>query len=526
MENETFMAFSVRHIIIGFILCMMIKSVMNAVESKQRSKFLGIVHPEQIHISFGDTSQDIVIMWATKRDEVFHVQLVDSEANETVKIFEGERAVLDKLSSRAAKHLHRVHLKQLKPGEMYGYRVVGKTGANSNMYAFTVPYDSKKKKVHTFMILADMGLASKSMKFLTYEAAKGLYEAVFHVGDIAYNLDLDEGSIGDKYMNNMEKFAARIPYMTVPGDHEKYHDFAHYRYRFSMPNTPWPMPAEKLWYSLDVGPVHFVTINTEVFYSQTDQKEEQIVWLQNDLLELRKRRDQHPWLIVLGHKPMYSSRSDFPGGEEEDCSSEKDCIIRQELEDIFYQEGVDLYISGHRHNYERTWPMYRGKVFQEHYENPPAPVYIVNGAMGYQLIVENIIEHNPWTAFSTSDPEKELYGKLEILNGSHLMWDVFDASNNEKVDSILVIRKFHLSFGKAGDSAFEEMKKFRALPPAPLGWHAPEQKPVEENLVYKFRRLQPSTRKFYLWSACFSLLAALFCLISSPRVRRQLCRRK
>ena len=34
--------------------------------------------------------------------------------------------------------------------------------------------------------------------------------------------------------------------------------FAHYRYRFTMPDTEWPIPLNKMWYSIDIGPVHFV----------------------------------------------------------------------------------------------------------------------------------------------------------------------------------------------------------------------------------------------------------------------------
>lgn len=34
--------------------------------------------------------------------------------------------------------------------------------------------------------------------------------------------------------------------------------FSHYRYRFSTPGTEWPIPMNKMWYSIDVGLVHFI----------------------------------------------------------------------------------------------------------------------------------------------------------------------------------------------------------------------------------------------------------------------------
>ena len=34
--------------------------------------------------------------------------------------------------------------------------------------------------------------------------------------------------------------------------------FNNYRYRFAMPNSDWPIPLSKMWYSLDIGPIHFL----------------------------------------------------------------------------------------------------------------------------------------------------------------------------------------------------------------------------------------------------------------------------
>ncbi|KAK7102074.1 hypothetical protein V1264_020356 [Littorina saxatilis] len=482
-------------------------------------KFIGLVQPEQIHIAFGDTSQDIVIMWATKKDSKFSVEFAGNPDN--MQKIEADRAVLEKSSARAAKYLHRVYLAKLKPGEKYFYRLVAETGAASNMYGFKVPYNTPGK-VHIFMILADMGLLSNSLKFLTYEAANGMYEALFHVGDIAYNLHRDEGSFGDQFLKHMEKSTAKVPYMTVPGDHERFLDYYHYRYRFSMPKSRWPMPVDQLWYSLDVGPVHFITLNTEVFYSVTDQQDKQMDWLHDDLQKANAKRSEHPWIIVLGHRPMYCSPTDF--SDEADCVSDTTCAIRSKLEDLFYEEGVDLYISGHQHNYERSWPLYRGKAFQQGYKNPKAPVHIVNGAMGYQYIAETIVKAKSWSAFSSSDPRKELYGKLEVLNSSHLMWDVYDASNNEDIDSILLVQQRHGPFGKAGDDAYEQLVKLQQLHPAPFHWQPPAETSDSQPLFHAFYGLPSATRKLYLVSLCCTLLSLVICLLCIPRCRRKLCR--
>lgn len=41
-------------------------------------------------------------------------------------------------------------------------------------------------------------------------------------------------------------------------------------------------------------------------------------------------------------------------------------------------QGVDLFLNGHEHNYERNWPTYRGNSTQSNVE-PTAPIYIVTG---------------------------------------------------------------------------------------------------------------------------------------------------
>lgn len=36
-------------------------------------------------------------------------------------------------------------------------------------------------------------------------------------------------------LQKVEPYAARIPYMTTPGNHETFYNFAAYRYRYQMP---------------------------------------------------------------------------------------------------------------------------------------------------------------------------------------------------------------------------------------------------------------------------------------------------
>ena len=48
---------------------------------------------------------------------------------------------------------------------------------------------------------------------------------------------------------------------------------------------------------------------------------------------------------------------------------------------------MDIVQTGHVHDYERTYPTYKGKAMKEranktHYVNPEYPVYVVQGTAG------------------------------------------------------------------------------------------------------------------------------------------------
>lgn len=43
--------------------------------------------------------------------------------------------------------------------------------------------------------------------------------------------------------------------------------------------------------------------------------------------------------------------------------------IQQSFEEIFHQYGVDVFMTGHVHLYERQWPLYKNKVTSKDYNN-------------------------------------------------------------------------------------------------------------------------------------------------------------
>ena len=56
---------------------------------------------------------------------------------------------------------------------------------------------------------------------LQREVQQGLYDAVLHVGDFAYDMDSDNAEVGDAFMRQLQPIAGYLPYMTCPGNHEQ-----------------------------------------------------------------------------------------------------------------------------------------------------------------------------------------------------------------------------------------------------------------------------------------------------------------
>jgi hypothetical protein len=71
--------------------------------------------------------------------------------------------------------------------------------------------------------------------------------------------------------------------------------------------------GDNMWYSFDVGPVHFVSFSTETDYpgAPVDVKRKkrsisQLAWIDNDLANVN--RTATPFVIVIAHRPIYVNK--------------------------------------------------------------------------------------------------------------------------------------------------------------------------------------------------------------------------
>lgn len=416
-----------------------------------------------IHLAYGNTVHDMVVVWSTVVNCTSQVRYGKHPKilNNTVS----SKVVYFNESNPLGRHyLYRAELYNLTPDTLYYYYISNSYHVGITRY-FNIPPNGTNWSP-SFILFGDLGIQSHIHTVLTNEIRNGKYSAIFHVGDFGYDLESNGGTVGDSFMDIIEDYASYIAYMTAPGNHEiNGGNFSHYRYRFSMPQTKWPMTVNKLWYSFDIGPIHFISYSTEAYFTnpQTDGAA-QSAWLIKDLKEANLNRKKRPWIVAYGHRPMYCSNTDF-----DDCTK-NNSVVREHLESIFYIGGVDIIFEAHEHSYERLYPVYDNKVMSYNYTNPLAPIHIITGAAGNKYNsdpmngpkVNQTTTSSPslnttanqtstpktsvnisakWTAFRQSEGSLNSYGKFTVYNESHLFWE--QIQNGDILDSIWVVKEQH-----------------------------------------------------------------------------------
>lgn len=402
------------------------------------------IQPEQIHIAFGDTTSEIAIVWNTVNKTSTYVRYgINPEYLEFLQLGKSE-VFQDGGNEHREQFIHKVVLQNLTPNTTYFYHC-GSNASWSSLYSFKTPLNTSDWSPQ-LAIFGDMGNYNAiSLPALQAETQMGMYDAILHVGDFAYDMDTDNARVGDEFMRQIEPIAAYVPYLTCPGNHEQAYNFSNYKSRFATPNAP-----DSLFYSFNLGPAHIISINTEYYYFLNYGVKSvifQYYWLENDLKEANKpeNRKKHPWIITFGHRPMYCSNNDG-----DDCRYEDDLvrtglpfIKKFGLEKLFYDYGVDLEIWAHEHSYERLWPVYDKKVYNGSYEapytNPKAPVHIITGSAGCDEYVDHFVDNPPaWSAFRSSDYG---YTRMKIFNSTHLWFQQVSVEKNGKpIDEVWLIK--------------------------------------------------------------------------------------
>ncbi len=221
-------------------------------------------------------------------------------------------------------------------------------------------------------------------------------------------------------------------------------NFTAYLNRFNMPGGHGfnGDSFRNMWFSYDYGGVHFISLNSETDYPDAPSGPgtklnnpnlrglaSQLEWLEQDLIRANANRANVPWIIAGSHRPFYGST---PGNSP---------AAQAAFEPLFIKYGVDLYMSGHVHAYERMYPVgLNGSLPNgKSYENPTVPVYLINGCGGS---VEGLTRYA-----ATPQPYSAVYlpifgmGQMNFIDAEHFEWTYYSSFNGSAIDSFKLYKK-------------------------------------------------------------------------------------
>lgn len=236
--------------------------------------------------------------------------------------------------------VHAVVLTGLTPGTEYTYEVEA-CGARTPAKRFRTAPVPGTHQVH-FVTVGDFGTGGSAERRVAAAMLSRRPELFIALGDNAYEAGT-EAELQNNLFEPLKEVLAEVPFFPVAGNHEYVTDQSQpYLDNLYLPTSP---SGGERYYSFDWGHVHFVGLdsNCAIGLASADRctLEAQKAWVEQDLAA-----SQAAWKVVYFHHPPWSSG---------DHGSQT--LMRREFGPIFEQYGVDLVLTGHDHNYERSHPM-------------------------------------------------------------------------------------------------------------------------------------------------------------------------
>lgn len=302
------------------------------------------------------TETSVTITWITERNSTGIVEygLPGGELKTAVTARHG--------LVEANQRIHKVELRDLKPGTRYRYRVVSREIVNFHPYRVTFGETAtsefhefrtfdRGKGDFSFLVFNDIHDQPATIPALLNVCGDQPYDFVIWNGDILGHIE-SENQVSAMLSQARASFASAVPLLWVRGNHE-----ARGRLARQLPDYL-ALPENRYYYTFDHGPAHFIVLDTG-----EDKLDSYPVYA--GLVDFsRYRREQGEWLkaavrteafrraklrVVICHMP-------FASGEAADPARYKEPNTFLGMADAFENfgatleaAGVDLMISGHMH---------------------------------------------------------------------------------------------------------------------------------------------------------------------------------
>lgn len=301
-------------------------------------------NPLQIILSMGAEPGSLSISWKG-----------DPEGPEALQLdgVTGEKQRFTAVRERILKsdyYRYHVELSGLTQGTEYRYTI----GENAFSGSFRVPHESD---VTRFLYLGDV----------QFQESMEEYEEWGQMVRRAYreHPDLDFAVIGGDLVNSPGELSqweafleacdvfAKLPLVTVAGNHEGVHSNYTYQKLFALPDDAEEDQSGEEFYSLDFGNVRMLMMDSSFLTEERRQSMGKDAWAKEEQrveawIRSRTGSCEKPWLAAVIHHPVY-------GMHDGDTVSPQ---IRELWKPLLEEGGVRIVFSGHQHLYQRTRPIH------------------------------------------------------------------------------------------------------------------------------------------------------------------------
>ncbi|KAL4856311.1 Purple acid phosphatase 18 [Chlorella vulgaris] len=282
------------------------------------------------------------------------------------------------------------------------YRVGDPDRSWSKEFSFrTAPLVGAASLPYRLGLIGDLGQSDHSLSTLDHVEVTQPASIIL-TGDLSYADGYQPR--WDAWGRMVAPFTSRQPWHYCVGNHEieltdGREDFLSYLTRFHFPYRSCGSES-KLYYSYEEAGAHIVMLGSYVAY---DRASPQYAWLLRDLAAVDRART--PWVVVVQHAPWYNSNYAHQGEGD---------AMKESMEQLLYQYGVDFVFSGHVHAYERHHPVFRGEL------DDCAPVHINIGDGGNKEGPDS--KYYPQPKYSAFREPSYGHGTLDLVDETHAEW--------------------------------------------------------------------------------------------------------
>ena len=347
--------------------------------------------PEQVHLTWGtDPATSMTVSWASPGPALGARLLLGQRHGPGRVIPAIQRSYTDGINGQPVWTYH-APVTGLRPGTLYSYAVTADNDSSPEPFSATFSTAPRDRAPFRFTSFGDLATPNTEW-VLSYGqsayavAAVESFQPLFHLlnGDLCY-ADLNptvQPQVWRDFGNNNQASAANRAWMPCPGNHEVEfgngpQGFTSYLTRYLLPDNGVPEFRGR-WYSFRAGSVLFVSLDADdvvyqdagafvagpqplvpaagtgsppiepgtSFYLRGYSGGRQTAWLERTLA-LARSDPSVDWIIAQMHQIACSSSATGNGS---------DLGIRQAWLPLFDRYQVDLVLSGHDHDYERSFP--------------------------------------------------------------------------------------------------------------------------------------------------------------------------